>query len=75
MAEFYLEAAAQIKEGDELLITGETTGAYETVAHDMHDAKGKPQTVIEKGNYFAIKTDKVIRRGDRIFLLKINEDA
>ena len=75
VAEFYLEATAQIKEGDELLITGETTGAYETVVHDMHDAKGNPQTVIEKGNYFAIKTDKVVRRGDRIFLLKVNEDA
>ena len=75
VAEFYLEATAQIQEGDELLITGETTGAYETVAHDMHDAKGNPQTVIEKGNYFAIKTDKVVRRGDRIFLLKVNEDA
>lgn len=73
VAEFYLEAAAQIKEGDELLITGETTGAYETVAHDMHDAKGNPQTVIEKGNYFAIKTDKVVRRGDRVFLLKIDD--
>ena len=75
VAEFYLEATAQIQEGDELLITGETTGAYETVANDMHDAKGNPQTVIEKGNYFAIKTDKVVRRGDRIFLLKVNEDA
>jgi putative protease len=73
VAEFYLEATAQIQEGDELLITGETTGAYEVVAHDMHDAKGNPQTVIEKGNYFAIKTDKVIRRGDRIFLLKIED--
>ena len=75
VAEFYLEATAQIQEGDELLITGETTGAYETVAHDMHDAKGNPQAVIEKGNYFAIKTEKVVRRGDRIFLLKVNEDA
>ena len=73
VAEFYLEATAQIQEGDELLVTGETTGAYETVAHDMHDAKGNPQTVIEKGNYFAIKTDKIIRRGDRIFLLKIED--
>ena len=73
VAEFYLEATAQIQEGDELLITGETTGAYEVVVHDMHDAKGNPQTVIEKGNYFAIKTDKVIRRGDRIFLLKIED--
>ena len=75
VAEFYLEASPQIQEGDELLITGETTGAYETIAHDMHDAKGQPQNIIEKGNYFAIKTDKIIRRGDRIFLLKANDDA
>ena len=75
VAEFYLEAVPQIREGDELLITGETTGAYETIAHDMHDSKGQAQTVIEKGNYFAIKTDKIVRRGDRIFLLKVNEDA
>ena len=73
VAEFYLEAVPQIQEGDELLRTGETTGAYEMVAHDMHDSKGEAQTVIEKGNYFAIKTDKVIRRGDRIFLLKIED--
>jgi putative protease len=74
VAEFYLEAVPQVQEGDELLITGETTGAYETIAHDMHDSKGTPQTVIEKGNYFAIKTDKIVRRGDRIFLLKENKD-
>ena len=70
-----MEATPQIQEGDELLITGETTGAYETVAHDMHDAKGQPQTIIEKGNFFAIKTDKIIRRGDRIFLLKADDDS
>jgi putative protease len=73
VAEFYLEATPQIQEGDELLITGETTGAYETIAHDMHDAKGNPQNIIEKGNYFAIKTEKAIRRGDRLFLLKVEE--
>ena len=75
VAEFYLEATPQIQEGDELLITGETTGAYETVAHDIHDAKGQPQTIIEKGNFFAITTDKIIRRGDRIFILKPNDDT
>ena len=73
VAEFYLEATKEVREGDELLITGETTGAYEVVAHDMHDAKGNPQSVIEKGNYFAIKTEKTIRRGDRLFLLKVEE--
>jgi hypothetical protein len=56
-----------------LLITGETTGAYELVAKDIHDAKGKLRSEIQKGEYFAIKTDKLVRRGDRIFLLKIEE--
>ena len=73
VAEFYLEATKEIREGDELLITGETTGAYELVAHDIHDAKGKVRTEIHKGEYFAIKTDKMVRRGDRIFLLKVEE--
>lgn len=73
VAEFYLEATNEIREGDELLITGETTGAYELVAKDLHDGKGDLRTEIQKGEYFAIKTDKIVRRGDRIFLLKIEE--
>ena len=73
VAEFYLEAAKEIKDGDELLITGETTGAYELVAKDIHDAKGELRTEIQKGEYFAIKTEKIVRRGDRIFLLKVEE--
>ena len=73
VAEFYLEATKEIKEGDELLITGETTGAYELVAKDIHDAKGQLRTDIQKGEYFAIKTEKIVRRGDRIFLLKVEE--
>ena len=73
VAEFYLEATKEIREGDELLITGETTGAYELVAKDLHDAQGQLRTEIQKGEYFAIKTDKLVRRGDRIFLLKVEE--
>lgn len=73
VAEFYLEATKEIREGDELLITGETTGAYELVAKDIHDAKGQLRNEVQKGEYFAIKTDKMVRRGDRIFLLKIEE--
>ena len=74
VAEFYLEATKEIRMGDELLITGETTGAYETLAEEIHNAKGEVVEVVEKGNYFAIKTDKIVRRGDRIFLLKVEED-
>ena len=73
VAEFYLEATKEIREGDELLITGETTGAYEMVANDLHDGKGQVRKEIHKGEYFAIKTDRIVRRGDRIFLLKVEE--
>lgn len=63
VAEFFIEATDAIREGDELLVTGETTGAYEVVAHDMRNAKGAPKEVIQKGAYFSLKTDKTIHRG------------
>jgi len=69
VAEFILEAIANISEGDELLVTGETTGAYELVAHDLHDEQGNPATSVEQGKLFALKTDKVVRRGDKLYKL------
>lgn len=70
VAEFFIEATDAIREGDELLVTGETTGAYEVVAHDMRNAKGAPKEVIQKGAYFSLKTDKTIHRGDKLYVLK-----
>jgi len=73
VAEFYIEAVEQISEGDELLITGETTGAYELVAYDLHDGPGNHQTTITKGHPFAIKTDRPVHRGDRLFVYRKND--
>lgn len=70
VAEFFIEATDAIREGDELLVTGETTGAYEVVVHDMRNAKGAPKEVIQKGAYFSLKTDKTIHRGDKLYVLK-----
>lgn len=70
VAEFFIEATDAIREGDELLVTGETTGAYEVIAHDMRNAKGEPKEVIQKGAYFSLKTDKTIHRGDKLYVLK-----
>jgi len=72
VAEFMLEAIPQIAEGDELLITGETTGAYEVVAHELHDQKGNPADNVKQGLLFALKTDKVVRRGDKLYKLVEN---
>lgn len=69
VAEFLLEAIESLSEGDELLITGETTGAYEIVANNIHGEKNEPIAKVEQGHYFAIKTEKTIRRGDKLFKL------
>ena len=68
VAEFIVEAVDAIEEGQDLLITGETTGVYECQAHNMHDAAGQPTNRVTKGQYFAIKTDTLIRRGDKLYL-------
>ena len=70
VAEFFIEAVDAVREGDELLVTGETTGAYEVIAHDMRNAKGEPKDEIRKGTYFSLKTDKTLHRGDKLFVLK-----
>ncbi len=71
VAEFTIEAAA-LHAGDELLVTGETTGAYECVADDIR-VDEKTAEVANKGQAFSIKTDKVIRRGDRLYIMQVNE--
>lgn len=73
VAEFYIEATDEVREGDELLATGETTGAYEWVAHEIHNGQGKPAEVALKGEYFALKTEKVLHRGDKLYKMIINQ--
>jgi len=69
VAEFYLEAVPELSEGTELLVTGETTGAYELIAHDLHNEAGQQVTSVHKGQLFAIKTDRTIHRGDKLYLM------
>ena len=66
VAEFYLEATKEVRVGDELLITGETTGAYEDVIEEVR-VDLKPVETVEKGTYFSIKTKDVVRRNDKLF--------
>ena len=68
VAEFLVEAVDAIREGQPLLVTGETTGVYECKAEGMRDAKGNPTQEVRKGKYFSIKTDKLLHRGDKMFL-------
>lgn len=73
VAEFSLEAVPAVREGDELLITGETTGAYEMTAHDLHNEAGQPVTTVPQGQLFALKTTRTIHRGDKLYLMAENK--
>ena len=65
VAEFLLEAQT-LSVGDEILVTGETTGAYEDVVEEVR-VDLKPVNTVEKGTYFSIKTKDTIRRNDKLF--------
>ncbi len=71
VAEFYVEAVPELDAKAELLVTGETTGAYELTAKGMRDADGHPAECIQQGQFFSLKTDRLIHRGDKLYQLKI----
>lgn len=65
VAEFLLEAQT-LSVGDEILVTGETTGAYEDIVEEVR-VDLKPVETVEKGTYFSIKTKDIVRRNDKLF--------
>ena len=73
VAEFLLEAQ-NLEVGDEILITGETTGAYEDHVKEMR-VKYEAVQKVEKGTYFSMKTDELIRRNDKLFKIVPTDHA
>jgi len=65
VAEFLLEAQS-ISVGDEILITGETTGAYEETVKDIR-VELKSVDKVEKGTFFSMKTTELLRRNDKLY--------
>jgi putative protease len=65
VAEILLEAQ-NLKVGDEILITGETTGAYEDVVEELREEL-TPVQEVKKGSLFSIKTKDIVRRNDKVY--------
>ena len=68
VAEFVVEAVEAVEQGQECLIMGETTGVYEYRLNDVRDADGKEVKHVAQGQFFSIKTDRVVRRGVKLYL-------
>ena len=66
VAEIKLETAEELTVGDEILITGTTTGAVQQIADEIREDL-KPVTKVAQGSLFSIKTSEVVRRGDKLY--------
>ncbi len=70
VAEFELESN-EVTEGDELLVTGPTTGAVFFPAKEMRGDHGLIHNVDKKGYRFSIKVPEKVRPNDRLYVMKL----
>lgn len=73
VAEFLVESGS-LKEGDNILITGPTTGVVEMTVENIHVDK-KPVKETVKGDSFSIKIEQIIRRSDKLYKIEDTEFA
>lgn len=71
VAEFKLETG-ELNLGDEVIITGPTTGAIELTLNSIHLDSGATERV-EKGQLFSIPVPCKIRPSDRLYLWRKND--
>jgi putative protease len=60
--------------GDEVLITGPTTGLIQITVEEMHDDHGPVQTA-GKGSRVAFRTGRKVRRGDKLFKWVMRDES
>ncbi|MCE1155027.1 MAG: U32 family peptidase [Bacteroidales bacterium] len=71
VAEILIEAQ-HLSIGDEILITGETTGAYEDLVEEIR-VELKPVEKAVKGEYLSLKTTDIVRRNDKVYKIVASE--
>ncbi len=67
VAEFFIENEP-VREGDEVLITGPTTGVIQMKAIDIRNDNG-PTKMVRRGEKCAFKVSREIRRSDKLYRL------
>lgn len=66
VAEVLVEAAP-LSQGEEIFFLGATTGVAEQRLEELHGPDGQPCTTVVQGQLCAIRTPRVIRRGDKLY--------
>lgn len=66
VAEARLQTAETLGVGQEVMVTGATTGVYRSVVEEIHLDKG-PVDEVAQGDVFSFKTKTPLRRGDKLY--------
>lgn len=72
VAEMAVEATT-FKQGDKLLITGNTTGAMYLHANEIHDDDGSPVSEALQGHRVSVAVPGKVRPGDKLFRIDIEQ--
>jgi U32 family peptidase len=68
VAEFLIETG-ELNEGDEIMVTGPTTGYLKQIVENLH-VDGKPTKHAKKKDIISIKFPERVRKNDQLFLIK-----
>ena len=66
VAEVQLQTAETLKVGDEVMVTGETTGVYRATVEELRTDRD-PVPEVRQGDCFSIKTSETLHRGDKVY--------
>lgn len=66
VAEVQLQTAETLKVGDEVMVTGETTGVYRATVEELRTDRD-PVPEVHQGDCFSIKASETLHRGDKVY--------
>ncbi|NLP19407.1 MAG: U32 family peptidase [Bacteroidales bacterium] len=73
VAEIKLETDEELLVSDEIVILGPTTGVVQQFVEEIHFEQ-KSVKKVKQGDLFSIKTDELVRRGDKLYKLEDTEE-
>jgi len=66
VAEFKIEAA-ELKEGEEVIVVGPTTGVVETTITELRNEKMEVVSAVSQGETITLPIETFLRRGDKLY--------
>jgi putative protease len=66
VAEVQLQTAETLRVGDEVMVTGETTGVYRATVEELRTDRD-PVPEVRQGDCFSIKAGETLHRGDKVY--------